>query len=131
MKIFLAFFVLAGSALAEVGVSVHVGIPAPVIVVEEPEVVFEEAPPVVMASPGVYVVPNYRTEVFFVSGFYWTRSHGNWYRCAGPRHKWVRAKHAPRSIHSIPHGKYRNWNPPKYGHHHGYHEGHGKKHHKH
>lgn len=80
-----------------------------------PEIEFVETPAVVLASPGIYVVPNYPYEVFLVSGFYWSIHNGHWYRCAGPRGKWVKVEigKVPHGLVKIPRGKYKNWHPGK------------------
>ena len=63
-----------------VGVDVHV---------EAPAVQFEVEPPLVVVSPGVMVVRDCDSEVFFVNGYYWTASHGVWYRARSHRGGWV------------------------------------------
>ncbi len=100
--------VLACAGLIWAGVNVDVNIR-----VGGPRIVFAKRPAVVLAAPGIYVIPDSPEEVFFVSGYYWTAHHGNWYRCSGHRGKWVRIhrRHVPAIIISVPAGKYRNWHP--------------------
>jgi hypothetical protein len=102
--------VTASVSLLFAGVDVHINVN-----VGAPEIEFEEAPAVALVSPGIYIIPDYPEEVFFVSGFYWVIREGSWYRCAGPRQKWilVRSGRVPMVLVRFPRGRYRNWHPGK------------------
>src|SRR5262249_43061779 len=74
------------------GVAVIPGRPARAQVsgqIAVPPIRFEVAPPLVVVSPGVQVVPEYEEEVFFVDGWYWHRSGPYWYRTRDYRGGWV------------------------------------------
>ena len=124
-KLFLA--ILSSVSLLFAGVNMHLSVNVPV-----PEIVFPEPPHVVIAAPGVYVVPDYPEEVFFVSGSYWVVREGHWFRSRGPHQKWimVRNSRVPRGIMRIPRGKYRNWHPERHEGNRDYH-GHGDRDHGH
>lgn len=94
---------------AGLNVNVNVGMPTATVVVEEPEITFDVQPQIVQVNPGIYIVPDNDVEIFVVSGVYWTKHRGHWYRCNGPRKHWVRTKYAPRKIAHLPPGKYKHW----------------------
>ena len=79
-KLFLVIFSCVSLLFA--GVNMHLSVNVPV-----PEIVFPEPPHVVIAAPGVYVVPDYPEEVFFVSGSYWVVREGHWFRSRGSHQK--------------------------------------------
>jgi hypothetical protein len=84
-------------ARAQVGVQIHVGLPA--------------APPLVVVRPGIQVVENYDEEVFFTNGWYWTRRDNGWYRARAPRAAfvYVEPRRVPGGLVRIPPGQYRHW----------------------
>ncbi len=102
--------VLACAGLLWAGVDLHINVN-----LGEPDIVFEERPAVVLAAPGIYVIPDYPEEVFFVGGFYWVVRGDRWYRSAGPRSRWVlvERRHVPSKIIRVPRGKYKHWHPAK------------------
>jgi hypothetical protein len=84
------------------------------------------APPLVVVEPGVQVVEDWEEEVFFVSGFYWTRRDGRWYRAAEPRARfvYVPARAVPVALVKVPPGHYVKYRKAK--HRHG--DDHGRRH---
>jgi hypothetical protein len=108
-KLFLA--ILSCVSLLFAGVDMHINLHVPV-----PEIVFPEPPRVVVATPGIYVVPDYPEEVFFVSGSYWVVRDGHWFRSRGQHKKWTMVSNSrvPRGIMKIPRGKYKNWHPERH-----------------
>jgi hypothetical protein len=86
------------------GVGVSVNVPAPTIR-------FEAEPPLVIVSPGVMVVEDSDSEIFFSNGFYWTWSGGVWYRTRSYRGGWVAvpARRVPYRIGHVRHGTYRHF----------------------
>jgi len=137
MKLIIILLISTGLAFARVNVDINVGIPIIPVVVEqpapepeEPDVVFEGRPSITLIMPGIYVVPNYRTEVFCVSGIYWTQHHNHWYRYSEHRRHWAVSDNPPHSIVKLPRGKYKHWKPAPKGmtplhKEHGNHEDHG------
>jgi len=76
-----------------------------------PTIRFEVAPPLVVVSPGVQVVPEYEEEVFFVDGWYWYRSGPYWYRTRDHRGGWVvvERRYVPATLVKIPPGHYKHY----------------------
>ncbi len=100
-----------GTANAQVDVQIRVNFPV---------IRFETAPPLVVVSPGVQVVEDYDEEIFFVSGWYWYRWQGGWYRRRNYQAgEWVVVAPArvPRTLVRIPPGHYKHYKG----------KGHGKK----
>jgi hypothetical protein len=89
------------STAAQAQIQVHVALPT---------IRFEAAPPLVVVSPGVQVVPEYDEEVFFVDGWYWYRNDGAWFRSRDHRGHWVAvpAGRVPPRLVRIPPGQYRH-----------------------
>jgi hypothetical protein len=91
---------LAGVALApsaaraEVHVNIQMGLPV--------------APPLVTVQPGVQVVENYNEEVYFVSGWYYVRRDGGWYRSRRPNaaFAWCEPRRVPVKLVRMPPGRY-------------------------
>jgi hypothetical protein len=94
------------------GVDVHVNVNF-----GPPEIDFPAPPPVVLVTPGIYVVPDYPEEVFFISGAYWVTHEGRWFRCVGPHKKWIMVQESriPHGLLKLPRGMYKNWHPEKHG----------------
>ena len=84
------------------GVDIHVGVPT---------VRFEAEPPLVIVSPGVMVVEDSDSEVFFVDDYYWTSSRGRWYRTRDYRGGWapVTERRVPGRISRVTPGRYRHF----------------------
>ena len=76
-----------------------------------PTIRFEVAPPLVVVSPGIQVVPEYEEEVFFVDGWYWYRSGPYWYRTRDHRGGWVlvERRYVPATLVKIPPGHYKHY----------------------
>src|SRR5215472_2069595 len=76
-----------------------------------PTIRFEVAPPLVVVSPGVQVVPEYEEEVFFVDGWYWYRTGPYWYRTRDHRGGWVvvERRYVPVALVKIPPGHYKHY----------------------
>jgi hypothetical protein len=91
-------------AQVQVGVGVQVSVPLPTIQ-------FEVAPPLVVVSPGVQVVRDYREEVFFVDGWYWCRRDSYWFRTRDYRGGWVVVErpYVPATLVKIPPGHYKHY----------------------
>jgi len=91
-------------------ISASAGISANVQV-NVPTVRFEAEPPLVLVSPGVYVVQDYGDEVFYMQGYYWVESGGVWYRTRNHHGGWVAVSgpRVPRVIYRMPHGHYRHY----------------------
>ena len=89
---------------ASAGVSANVQVSVPTIH-------FEVEPPLVVVTPGVYVVQDYDQEVFFVRGYYWCNMGGVWYRTRHHRGGWVAVNgpRVPRSIYRLPPGHYKHY----------------------
>lgn len=85
-------------ALAQAQVRIQVDLP-PVL------------PPLVVVEPGVQVVEDFDQEVFYVSGYYWVRRDGHWYRTRDHRGTWVYVgpRYVPPALVRIPPGHYRRW----------------------
>jgi hypothetical protein len=75
-----------------------------------PSIRFEVAPPLVVVSEGVQVVPDYEEEVFYTDGWYWCRQDGYWYRTRNYRGGWVvvEPRYVPVGLVRIPPGKYKH-----------------------
>jgi hypothetical protein len=89
-------------------VSFGVGVDVQVVA---PTVRFEAEPPLVLVAPGVVVVRDYESEVFFSNGFYWTAKSGHWYRTRSYRGGWSRVPRwrVPGRIARVRTGSYRHY----------------------
>jgi hypothetical protein len=69
----LVAFLVPLSARAQIGVSVNVDVPPPIVF---------SAPPEVVALPdtNVYVVPDVEADIYFSRGWWWRPWQGRWYR---------------------------------------------------
>jgi len=83
-------------------------------VVAEPPYYWEDPPGVVEVEPGIWVVPNWRTQVFYSDGWYWTYYEGRWYRGSGRHSGWrvVEVHQVPQRVVTVPAGRYVQWHPP-------------------
>src|SRR5215467_407861 len=81
------------------------------VLIAAPAIRFEVAPPLVVVSPGIQVVPEYEQEVFFVDGWYWYRSGPYWYRTRDHRGGWVvvERRYVPATLVKIPPGRYKHY----------------------
>ncbi len=81
-----------------------------------PTIRFETAPVLVEVSPGIQVVPDYDQEVFFVDGWYWSRSGRVWYRTRDHRGGWVvvQERAIPMALVRVPPGKYKHYKDKHY-----------------
>ncbi len=98
-RLLLALFLAApGLALAQASASVRIDLPVVL-------------PQLVVVSPGIRVVPDVDYEVFYVNGWYWTRSDGGWYRSRDHRGGWAYAepRFVPPGLVRIPPGQYRHY----------------------
>ena len=99
------------STMAQVSVSVNIGLPPPVVF---------EAPPNVIVLPdtnGVYVVPGIDIDLFFWNGWWWRPWEGRWYRSRYYNRGWAHYSSVPSFYYDVDpgwRGYYRdhNW----YGH---------------
>jgi hypothetical protein len=76
------------SARAQIGVSVSVGVPPPVVFSAPPEVV-------VLPDTNVYVVPDVEADIFFSGGWWWRPWQGRWYRSRHYDRGWAFYRAAP------------------------------------
>jgi hypothetical protein len=81
------------------------------VYIATPTIRFEVAPPLVVVSPGVMVVPDYEEEVFFVNGWYWCRRGPYWYRARDHRGGWVvvERQYVPVTLVKTPPGHYKHY----------------------
>ena len=81
------------------------------VLIAAPAIRFEVAPPLVVVSPGIQVVPEYEQEVFFVDGWYWCRSGPYWYHTRDYRGGWVvvERRYVPVALVKIPPGHYKHY----------------------
>src|SRR5262245_14401536 len=99
-------FALLSPVNAQISASASVGVHVPA-----PTIHFEVEPPLVVVTPGVYVVQDYDYEVFYVRGYYWCQMDGMWYRTRNYRGGWVSVNGplVPRTIYRLPPGRYKHW----------------------
>jgi hypothetical protein len=93
----LALLSLPLAARAQVGVQIHIALPA--------------APPMVVVQPGVQVVENQDEEVFLTNGWYWVRRDETWYRARRPHAAfvYVEPRRVPVALVRMEPGHYRHW----------------------
>ena len=93
----LALLSLPLAARAQVGVQIHVALPA--------------AAPMVVVQPGVQVVENQDEEVFFTNGWYWVRRDETWYRARRPHAAffYVEPRRVPVTLVRMEPGHYRHF----------------------
>ena len=112
---------LAGASFAAPSfaeVDVHIGIPAPQIVIESPPRLV-----VVPSAPVVQYAPDVSYNYFAYGGRYYTVRDDRWYAAPGYGGPWsyVERSHVPRPILGVPVSYYRE---PRYYHGHDEHHGH-------
>ncbi|MFL5246965.1 MAG: hypothetical protein ACJ79V_04010 [Myxococcales bacterium] len=113
----LATLSLPVAARAEVGVQIHIALPA--------------APPMVVVQPGVQVVENQDEEVFFTNGWYWVRRDEVWYRARRPHTAfvYVESRRVPVTLVGMEPGHYRRFHRDHdRGEHRGWHKEHDRGH---
>jgi hypothetical protein len=96
-------------AMAQVGISVNIGLPPPIAF---------EAPPEVIVMPdtnGVYVVPGVEVDLFFWNGWWWRPWQGGWYRSRYYNRGWGYYHNVPSFYYDVDPGwrgyyRDRNWN---------------------
>ena len=103
-KASIAIALLCGGQASAQVFEAHIGVSVPAIQ-------FDVEPPLVVVSPGVYVVEDYDQEVFFTDGWYWSRRGDVWYRTRDHRGGWVAAppRYVPATIVRLPPGHYRHF----------------------
>jgi len=82
-------------AMAQVDISINIGLPPPVLFPE---------PPVVIVLPDtyyVYAVPDIEIDLFFWNGWWWRPWHGRWYRSRYYDRGWVYYQAVPRFYYDI------------------------------
>ncbi len=99
-KIALLVSVVPALAFAQVGASASFRVDLPVVL-----------PQLVVVQPGIQVVPDVETEVFFTNGYYWVREDGGWYRARDHRGGWVlvEPRRVPPGLVRIPPGQYKKY----------------------
>jgi hypothetical protein len=86
---------LAGSATAQVSVSVRISAPPPIVFSEPPEVV------VLPETTGVYVVPDAEQDMYFWNGSWWRPWEGRWYRSANYGRGWAYYRGIPQFYYDV------------------------------
>lgn len=90
-----SLMVIPLSVMAQVSISVNIGLP--------PAVVFA-APPQVIVLPDtddVYVVPDIGIDLFFWNGWWWRPWEGRWYRSRYYDRGWVHYRQTPRFYYDV------------------------------
>ncbi len=97
LPIVLALFALPSVSEAQVGVQIHIALPA--------------APPLVVVQPGIQVVEDFDEEVFYTGGWYWVRRDNGWYRARSPRagFVYIQPRLVPVGLVRLPPGQYKHW----------------------
>ena len=103
----------AGTAQAEVNVSINFG-PPPIVVSAPPEVVM-------MPGMGVYFVPGISYDVFYYNGYWWSPRGNRWYRSSRYKGPWgvVQRSYVPGNLIRVPKNYriiYKKERPIKYEH---------------
>jgi hypothetical protein len=78
------------SAMAQVGISVGIALPPPIVFQAPPNVV------VLPDTPDVYAVPDVGADLFFYNGWWWYLWEGRWYRSHYYDRGWAYFDHVPR-----------------------------------
>jgi hypothetical protein len=61
----------------------------------------EATPDLVVISPGVQVIADFDTPIFYSSNYYWRNASGFWYRSKSYTNGWARAQVVPDGIRAI------------------------------
>ena len=83
------------STMAEVGISIGISLPPPVVFSAPPEVV------VIPDAPDVYVVPDLDVDIFFWGGWWWRPWEGRWYRSRYYDRGWAYYREVPSFFFSV------------------------------
>ncbi len=81
--------------LAEVGISIGISLPPPIVFQAPPEVI------VVPDAYGVYVVPDVEVDLFFWNGWWWRPWEGRWYRSRYYDRGWAYYRQVPRFYYDV------------------------------
>jgi len=81
--------------MAQVGISVNIGLPPPVTFVEPPQVI------VLPDTDDVYVVPDIDIDLFFWDGWWWRLWDGHWYRSHYYNRGWAHYRSIPRFYYDV------------------------------
>src|SRR5512135_2821717 len=81
--------VISAPALAEVGISIGITLPPPVVFAAPPEVI------VMPDTDDVYVVPDVDVDIFFWNGWWWRPWEGRWYRSHYYNRAWAYYDYVP------------------------------------
>jgi hypothetical protein len=97
--------------MAQVGISVNIGLPPPIVFADPPAVI------VLPDAPNVYVVPGVEVDLFFWNGWWWRPWQGGWYRSRYYNRGWGYYSNVPSFYYDVDPGwrgyySNRNW----YGH---------------
>jgi hypothetical protein len=79
------------------------------IEVTGPSIHWPAPPHLVVVTEGVQVVENYDQEVFYVDGYYWSRTGDRWYRSHDHRGHWVVVESPPSRLARVEPGRYRHY----------------------
>ncbi len=81
--------VIAVPAEAEVGISIGISLPPPIVFAAPPEVI------VIPDADDVYVVPDVDVDIFFWNGWWWRPWEGRWYRSRHYDRGWAYYRSVP------------------------------------
>ncbi len=81
--------VVPAPTMAEVGISIGISLPPPVVFAAPPEVI------VLPDAPDVYVIPDVDVDIFFWNGWWWRPWEGRWYRSRYYNRGWVYYRSVP------------------------------------
>ncbi|OPY66201.1 MAG: hypothetical protein A4E62_02535 [Syntrophorhabdus sp. PtaU1.Bin002] len=104
------------STMAQVGVSISVGLPPPIVFAEPPEVV------VLPDTYYVYAVPGIDIDLFFWNGWWWRPWNGRWYRSRYYDHGWAYYRYVPSFYYDVDPGWRGYYRDHDWHGHHWYHE---------
>ncbi len=76
-------------SMAQVGISVNIGLPPPIAISAAPDVI------VLPDTDDVYVVPDLDIDLFFWNGWWWRPWQGRWYRSQYYDRGWVYYRSVP------------------------------------
>lgn len=88
-------FAVPVSTMAQVGISVSIGLPPPIVFEEPPEVV------VLPDTYYVYVVPGINIDLFFWNGWWWRPWSGRWYRSRYYDRGWAYYRYVPSFYYDV------------------------------
>jgi hypothetical protein len=91
----LSGMLLSPSTRAEVGVSVNISLPPPIVVTSSPTVI-------IIPETYVYVVPDVDADIYFYNGWWWRLWDGRWYRSRNFNSDWSYRKRVPSFYEDVP-----------------------------